>query len=71
MVRSGQTAFNSDEGFMSYIEVCNDCGECGTLDRDIGVDVHVCSLCKRMVADLDEIRKFEVKSSQAVDILSK
>ena len=56
---------------MSYIEICSDCGECATLDRDIGVDVHVCSLCKRMVADLDEIKKFEVKPEQAVDILSK
>lgn len=56
---------------MSFIEVCSDCGECATLGRDIGVDVHVCALCKRMVADLDEIKKFEVKSEQAVDILSK
>lgn len=56
---------------MSYIEVCNDCGECAALDKDIGVDVHVCALCKRMVADLDEIRKFDVKSNQAIDILSK
>lgn len=56
---------------MSFIEVCSDCSECAILDRDIGVDVHVCSLCKRMVADLDEIRKFDVKSNQAIDILSK
>ena len=56
---------------MSYIEVCGDCGECGVLERDLGVDVHVCALCKRMVADLDEIKKFQVKSEQAVDILSK
>lgn len=41
------------------------------MERDIGVDVHVCALCKRMVADLDEIKKFQVKSEQAVDILSK